>query len=455
MATVSTSTISGNTGGGVENFGTLILASSTISGNSYGAGGGIENFGMANVADCVIRGNSSESAGGAGGGGIDNRDVGTMIVANSTISGNTAMGHGGGIFNWGTLTVTNSTVSSNTAFQGGGISNGLLISLLTISNSTITGNTAYGPRTAGGIENWVAFDIGVATLQLFSCTVSGNSATNPDQTANELFSGGLSGTARVDIQFRNTIIADNGSGPSLLAVDGGTFTSGGHNLIGDGTGVSGFDPTDLVGTSSNPIDPLLGPLQNNGGPTFTEALLPGSPAINAGDPTNAPEWDQRGPGYPRVVNGMIDIGAYEHQAVATTITCSVTHSLLWPPNHRLVNVGLSVDVQPPDATVQVQVYANDNANASDAADIGLGHSGTAGGTPGTWQRASLSHRGHSNVRGTNRLRRLRRRRAPRPEPRLHCEGASGGGGCGSVLPPVPDGTSRLQLFGARIDERWW
>jgi probable HAF family extracellular repeat protein len=63
--------------------------------------------------------------------------------------------------------------------------------------------------------------------------------------------------------------------------------------------------------------------------------------------------------------------AFELQpTTAPVVTCSVADSLLWPPNHRLVNVGLSVDVQPPDATLQVQVYANDNANASDAADIG-------------------------------------------------------------------------------------
>jgi hypothetical protein len=90
----------------------------------------------------------------------------------------------------------------------------------------------------------------------------------------------------------------------------------GHNLIGNGSGSSGFDPTDLVGTASNPIDPLLGPLADNGGPTLTMALLPGSPAIDAGDNTDAPMWDQRGPGFRRIVNGTIDIGAYEVQAHA-------------------------------------------------------------------------------------------------------------------------------------------
>ena len=102
----------------------------------------------------------------------------------------------------------------------------------------------------------------------------------------------------------------------------GALTIQGYNLIGDGTGGSGYNTSkDLVGTAASPIDPLLGPLQDNGGPTIgapgntmslqTQALLPGSPAIGAGDPTNAPATDERG--FPRIVNGKIDIGAFEVQ----------------------------------------------------------------------------------------------------------------------------------------------
>jgi hypothetical protein len=68
-----------------------------------------------------------------------------------------------------------------------------------------------------------------------------------------------------------------------------------------------------VGSADNPIDPLLGPLDDNGGPTLTHALLSGSPAIDAGNNAYASDWDQRGPGYPRIVNGIIDIGAFEYQ----------------------------------------------------------------------------------------------------------------------------------------------
>jgi len=168
---------------------------------------------------------------------------------------------------------------------------------------------------------------------------------------------------------RNTIIAGNtGSGSPDVS---GSLTSQGHNLIGDGSGGSGFVATDLVGTSASPVDPKLGPLQDNGGPTQTMALLPGSPAIDAGDNAFAPgPYDQRGPGFPRVVNGKIDIGAFEVQPL--TVQCSVTTPVLWPPDNKLVNVGLSVQVSDPNATVTVQVYANDDALPSDAADLAPG-----------------------------------------------------------------------------------
>jgi hypothetical protein len=200
-------------------------------------------------------------------------------------------------------------------------------------------------------------------LTLTNATLSGNSAS--------ISGGGIfTSTSALVTALRNTIIAGN-TAPAAPDV-AGTLASQGHNLIGDGTGGSGFAASDLVGTSSNPIDPKLGPLQNNGGPTFTMALLPGSPAIGAGDPTDAPMYDQRGPGFPRAVNGKIDIGAFEVQAVALTVQCSVTTPVLWPPNDQLVNVGLSVQVSDPNATISVQVFANDDALPSDAAGFAPG-----------------------------------------------------------------------------------
>src|SRR5262249_16880998 len=117
--------------------------------------------------------------------------------------------------------------------------------------------------------------------------------------------------------IRNTIVARNVADVSDPDVSGG-FVSGGHNLIGDGTGSNDFTNGvngDIVGTAASPIDPRLGPLQNNGGRTQTMALLPGSPAIDHGDNVNVPAADQRG--FPRVRDGngdgvaIVAIGAFE------------------------------------------------------------------------------------------------------------------------------------------------
>jgi hypothetical protein len=109
--------------------------------------------------------------------------------------------------------------------------------------------------------------------------------------------------------LKNTVAANNSADfyPDFYVA----ITSSQYNLIGNSTGGTGYSSTDILN-----VDPLLGTLQDNGGPTQTMALLPGSPAIDAGDPNPAdpPEWDQRGPGFPRIVNGRIDIGAFEVQA---------------------------------------------------------------------------------------------------------------------------------------------
>ncbi len=202
-----------------------------------------------------------------GGGGIRNSE--NLTVSNSTLSGNTVEnGDGGGSGNFGDLRVSNSNISGNTADEGGGINNG---GDLRVSNSTISGNTA---EEGGGIISFEFYNNGTATVT-------------------------------------SSIIAANTDNQDI---EGDPFTSGGNNLIGNGDGATGFTngaTGDLVGTTSNPIDPLLGSLQNNGGPTQTQALLTGSPAIDAGsNPLNL-EFDQRGPGFDRVVGVQTDIGAYE------------------------------------------------------------------------------------------------------------------------------------------------
>jgi hypothetical protein len=115
----------------------------------------------------------------------------------------------------------------------------------------------------------------------------------------------------------NTLIAGNFRGATRDDVSGALDPGGDYNLIGDGTGMTGCSNGvngNQVGSASAPIDPLLEPLADNGGPTQTMALLPGSPAIDAGNNAYATDWDQRGAPFRRIVNGVIDIGAFEVQA---------------------------------------------------------------------------------------------------------------------------------------------
>jgi hypothetical protein len=117
----------------------------------------------------------------------------------------------------------------------------------------------------------------------------------------------------VAVTIGNTIFNVSPGGHSILN-DIGTVTSYGYNVSSDDGGGYLNGTGDQINT-----DPLLGPLQDNGGSTFTHALLPGSPAIDTGDPnfTPPPSYDQRGPGFPRIVNGRIDKGSFEVQSGAT------------------------------------------------------------------------------------------------------------------------------------------
>ena len=256
-----------NQGGGIYNYtNTMTLNNSTISFNTsqYSAGGGVYNFGgLATLQNSTISDNT-----GSFGGGIY-KYSGTMILNNCTVSGNSSLSdRGGGIFNFsGDMTLNNSTISGNTSSSdGGGIVNHY-DSTMTLNNSTVTSNTAY--TFGGGIRSYIP-----VTLQ-------------------------------------NSILAGNislGTDPDCY----GPISSAGYNLIGNTTCLINGD---LTGNITG-VDPMLGPLQNNGGTTLTHALLQGSPAINAGNPAGCTDQlgnpltaDQRGK--PRV--GRCDVGAYELQ----------------------------------------------------------------------------------------------------------------------------------------------
>ena len=274
-------------GGGICNFGTLAVSASTLANNSAdNNGGGIANFGPLTIDHSMLSGNY-----GGSGGAVYNFGTAQLTLTYSTLSANHAASGGGIANNSGTVLVDSSAVAYNTAQAGGGIFNPFGGTVI-VSNSTIADNTATY-SDGGGIANHRG-----AVLAVSNTTIAGNAAMNGGGIAN-------AGT----MSALDTILAGNtaATGRDLS----GDLGSLGHNLIGNVDGGSGFAGTDLLY-----VDPLLGLLQNNGGPTWTMALLSGSPALGAGDTTHAPQFDQRGPGFARVVNGAIDIGAFEFQGSA-------------------------------------------------------------------------------------------------------------------------------------------
>ncbi len=320
ILTVTNSTFTNNSalqqGGGIVNFGvTLLVTDSTFTGNTASNGGGIFNY-----VDCTVTvtestfiDNSTTDYNGVIpydiGGGIFN--TGAATVSNSSFTENSS-GSGGGIYNNSnsTLTVTNSTFNNNSATDGGGFYN---FGTVTVTDNTFTSNSA---ADGGGIYNSTYDD---STLTVNNSTFTGNSATS---------GGGIYNVG--NLTLNNTIVAGNtGTGTSDDDVSGTVSSTSAFNLIGDGTGITNLNQlaqSNLIGTTADPINPLLGPLAYNGGPTQTMALLPGSPAINAGSNALAVDaqltTDQRGAGFSRVVNGTVDIGAFEFGTITTTALTS-------------------------------------------------------------------------------------------------------------------------------------
>jgi hypothetical protein len=274
---------------------------------SYGAG--ILNYGTLTLDHMSLTGNTvtSGSSFGDSGGAISNIYPATLTISNSLITNNRVSSKlnaslGGGIVNSGTLTISNSTVSGN-AVSGVGYNGGVNHSggagiynrgTLRINNSTFNGNSVLNAGTGGRIFN-------SGSLTINNGTISGNGAAS---------GGGIynNGTAT----FQNSIVANALSGGNCS----GSVISHGYNLSGDGT--CNFEGTGDL----NNTNPLLGPLQNNGGPTPTTALLSGSPAIDSGNPGGCADGqghllktDQRGAPRPDTEDTAgCDRGAYERQS---------------------------------------------------------------------------------------------------------------------------------------------
>jgi CSLREA domain-containing protein len=326
LVTISQSQITGNTisagsgagarGGGVfdDGTGTLAVSSSQITGNSVSAssgtvgGGGFENVlsGVVSVDQTSISANTASvtGSGSALGGGLDG---GNLAVSSSTISGNSATGgsgssaEGGGL-NLSNSTVTASTVNGNTAngndhlSAGGGIyipSNGSVV------NTTIFGNTATtsgaGTSRGGGI-----YTASATSSSILNSTIDGNSAPSGSGGGQ---GGNLFVNAGAPLAVENTIVSGGSAASEANCAGGVTLTSQGHNLE-SGTDCGFTASGDHPGT-----DPGLGTLQDNGGPTQTQVVQPGSPIIDAANSADCPSSDQRGVSRPQ--GSACDIGAIE------------------------------------------------------------------------------------------------------------------------------------------------
>src|ERR1043166_2868356 len=294
-------TFPGNTGGGIYNENAMLtIDNSIITGNSASLGGGIFNDATNGISASVE-------------------------ITQSTVSENIAS-NGGAIYNYGrgafifaSITLTDSTISGNFANNGGGVVNSGQDSgnaFLIINNSTLSGNSAS--LSGGGIYNIGEIESNNTLVTLANCTMSGNSAGEGGAILNDALQ-----QARATVSIGNTILKTGTSGGSIHNL-GGDVSSAGYNLSNDNAGGFLTAAGDQINT-----DPMLGPLQDNGGPTFTHALLAGSTALNAGNPsfTPPPDFDQRGAGFPRVLNGRVDIGSFEGQTVGPTKLLNISTRL--------------------------------------------------------------------------------------------------------------------------------
>jgi hypothetical protein len=357
---------------------TVVIADLTIrNGTTTEAGGGILNAGVLTLVDAVLTRNTAEG----GGGGVAN--LGVLTVMDGRITENLASAfadgsHGGGIASIGPLTVLRSRITNNTATaNGGGIFCGGEGCTATVRDSTLADNVAAD--NGGGIDFQIATDAG-GTLLVERSTVSGNAAgasggglhvfdgnvgTNAVPDDGGAIAAGANGTLGATVSLHDTTVAYNRSrgdgggirlqGGLLTLVNstvarnadagnqptgaGGIALSGGsliprnsviaENTVGPGTpaaDVSGIflSQNTFIGTADG--NPRLGPLRDNGGPTFTMAPFPGSPLIDTGDNAVAAAagltTDQRGTGFARIVDGdggggaTVDRGAVEVAAPA-------------------------------------------------------------------------------------------------------------------------------------------
>lgn len=354
-------TVYHGTGGAVHSDGDVTLSSSSLTGSSVcypvgdhqyneGYGGGVFAEGEVSVIRSTVSGNAACGTvlpsplgivsyhGGAGGGIFAGGD---LYVSYSTISGNTAYAKGGGgVYGEGNVIVAHSAITNNHGFQkGGGVAirqnenlpiGDALVSLM-VRASTISGNTAMD---GGGLASMYG-----SPVDVYDSTIALNTASR-EETDGWFGGGGGVCVNGYSLRLANSIVAsntahNNGHDVTLFNIAGPTPPiAGDHNIVMSSSPAA---PPDTIAT-----DPGLLPLADNGGPTPTHALAPGSVAIDAGRPSIGLFVDQRGPGFPRATGAAADIGAFESGTPPPPVSdCSeaaVRAAIANAPDGRIVDL---------------------------------------------------------------------------------------------------------------------
>ncbi|MBV8516018.1 MAG: right-handed parallel beta-helix repeat-containing protein [Acidobacteria bacterium] len=336
--------------------GTLTIDHSVITGNTATGRGGAfflyRSGGAITLSHDQINNNTTQNRGGA----IFLYNASANVtISDTTISGNTAptaAGNGGGIFFYkgsaGTkLSIQRSTISGNSVNRaGGGIFFYKGSAQLEIEDSTIANNTAG--TTGGGIFDRGPFG-GTASIAIGESTITGNSAGT---------SGGNLSVTAVPMTIDNTIVANGTAPASPDMASGASNVTMNYSLLENTSGATFTGTGNITG-----VDPSLGPLQDNGGPTFTQRPNIGSPVLDAGDPsfTPPPSTDQRG--LQRVYNGRIDIGSLE-QGAMSSISFSTAGATI---SEGAGSVTVTVNRGSGEGTASVN-YSTSNGTAQAGAD---------------------------------------------------------------------------------------
>ena len=266
------------------------ISNNKTTGDNKNGGGVFLRNGNAVITQSVISGNSTEGNNSEGGG---FSVFGDITLNQSTVSGNSTEGssaHGGGFSVFGDVTLSQSTVSGNStegdSAHGGGI---YVVGNTSLIQSTLTNNSSESNGAGLFVYGYANYSPITLTTTLINSILSGNNNTWPDN---------------LDL---DSYVSDDGS-------SGGSVT----HIVNSTNSLFGDPESEITDTNTNNVfnnNPGLGPLQNNGGPTLTKAPISGSPVIGAGSNTIANNQgfmeDQRGLGFPRIVDTTVDIGAVE------------------------------------------------------------------------------------------------------------------------------------------------